>query len=265
MTITRRASQCRQPAWERSAVDPAQVSVVLPTFNEAGNIVPLMRGILEALGPRVEIIVVDDDSPDGTSDLAREFAGSHSQVRLITRKGEKGLTTAIARGIAESGREVVVWMDCDLSMPPAVIPDLLAALEGRDMTLGSRYARGGLDQGHGWLGRTLSRTICYGARTLLGGTVLDLTSGFMAARRPLLLELGLKGDYGEYCIELIHRAQRRGYLLAEVPYVCAPRHSGESKTSVGLSGFLRRGPGYLATVGALFLGRLRGSASCRRA
>jgi dolichol-phosphate mannosyltransferase len=233
------------------------VSVVLPTFNEAGNIILLMQGILAALGPAVEIIVVDDDSPDGTSALVEEFARAQPQARLITRRGEKGLTTAIARGIAESGREVVVWMDCDLSMPPQVIPRLLKALEGKDMALGSRYAPGGRDLGHGWLGRTLSRTICYGARALLGGTVLDLTSGFMAVRRPLLVELGLRGDYGEYCIELITRAQGQGYLAVEVPYQCEPRFSGESKTSVGLSGFLRRGPGYLATVGGLFLRRLR--------
>lgn len=237
---------------------PGQVSVVLPTFNEAGNIVLLMEGVLAALGPGVEIIVVDDDSPDGTSALVAEFAQAHPQVRLITRRGEKGLTTAIARGIAESGREVVAWMDCDLSMPPEVIPRLLAALEGRDMALGSRYVPGGRDLGHGWLGRTLSRTICYGARALLGGTVLDLTSGFMAVRRPLLVELGLRGDYGEYCIDLITRAQGRGYLAAEVPYQCEPRHSGQSKTSVGLAGFLRRGPDYLATVWGLFLRRLRG-------
>jgi glycosyltransferase involved in cell wall biosynthesis len=246
------------PAWERGPVGPDQVSVELPTFNEAGNIVLLMEGILAALGPAVEIIVVDDDSPDGTSALVAEFAAGHPQVRLITRRGEKGLTSAIARGIAESGRAVVAWMDCDLSMPPAVMPSLLKALEGRDMSLGSRYAPGGRDLGHGWLGRTLSRTICYGARALLGGTVLDLTSGFMMVRRPLLVELGLAGDYGEYCIDLITRAEGLGYLAVEVPYQCEPRHSGESKTSVGLSGFLRRGPGYLATVWRLFLRRLRG-------
>jgi dolichol-phosphate mannosyltransferase len=247
-----------KPVWGRGPVQPEQASVVLPTFNEAGNIVLLMEGILAALGPAVEIIVVDDDSPDGTSALVAEFALDHPQVRLITRRGERGLTTAIARGIAASSREVVVWMDCDLSMPPAVIPSLLKAMEGRDMALGSRYAPGGRDLGHGWLGRTLSRIICYGSRALLGGTVLDLTSGFMAVRRPLLLELGLRGDYGEYCIELITRAQGQGYLAVEVPYQCEPRHSGESKTSVGLSGFLRRGPGYLATVWRLFLRRLRG-------
>jgi len=89
---------------------------------------------------------------------------------------------------------------------------------------------------------------------------LDFTSGFMAVRRQVLMELGLRGDYGEYCIDLIHRAQCRGCLAVEVPYVCAPRHSGESKTSVGIGGFLRRGPGYLAAVWRLWRGegRVRG-------
>lgn len=247
------------PFSARGPVAPEQVSVVLPTFNEAGNIVLLMSRILAALGPRVEIIVVDDDSPDGTSQKVADFAREFGQIRLVTRKSERGLTTAIIRGVAESRRPVVMWMDCDLSMPPEDMPRLLAALAGRDMTLGSRYVAGGRDLGHGLLGRALSQVICHLSRALLGGRVLDLTSGFMAARRYVLEDVGLRGDYGEYCIELIHRAQRRGYLVAEVPYVCAPRYSGESKTSVGLGGFLRRGPGYLAKVGALWLERLTGA------
>ncbi|MFH1058027.1 MAG: polyprenol monophosphomannose synthase [Pseudomonadota bacterium] len=244
----------------KGPVSPEQVSVVLPTFNEAGNIVLLMQGILDALGPAVEIIVVDDASGDGTAGAVRAFAVDHPQARLVYRANERGLTSAIWRGISESARPVVCWMDCDLSMPPAEWPRILAALEGHDLALGSRYAPGGRDEGHGWLGRLLSQTICRMSRLLLGGRVLDLTSGFMAVRRGVLMELGLRGDYGEYCIDLIHRAQRRGYQAVEVPYVCVPRHSGESKTSVGIGGFLRRGPGYLAAVWRLWRseGRVRG-------
>jgi dolichol-phosphate mannosyltransferase len=226
--------------------------VILPTYNEAGNMEPLISGILAALGPEVEVIVVDDDSPDGTSRVVADLARNRPQVRLVTRRAERGLTSAIARGVAESARPVVMWMDCDLSMPPAVMPQLLAALPGHDLTLGSRYVPGGVDIGHGWLGRLLSRTICYGARALLGGTVLDLTSGFMCVRRYVIEDVGLVGDYGEYCIRLIHNAQRRGYSAAEVPYRCAPRFSGESKTSVGVGGFLQHGPGYLLMVARLF-------------
>lgn len=241
-----------QPVSARGAVAPGQVSVILPTYNEAGNMEPLVTGILAALGPEVEIIVVDDDSPDGTSRVVADLARDRPQVRLVTRRAERGLTSAIARGVAESARPVVMWMDCDLSMPPAVMPRLLAALPGHDLTLGSRYVPGGGDTGHGWLGRFLSRTICYGARALLGGTVLDLTSGFMCVRRYVIEDVGLVGDYGEYCIRLIHNAQRRGYTAAEVPYLCGPRFSGESKTSVGLGGFLHHGPGYLLMVARLF-------------
>ena len=237
----------------RRPVHPGMVSMVLPTFNEAGNIIPLMEGLLAALGPELEIIVVDDASSDGTALRARAFAAKFPQVRLVYRENERGLTSAIARGIAESGRPVVGWMDCDLSMPPADLPKLLEAINGRDMALGSRYAPGGRDVAHGMVARALSLTICHLSRYLLGGTVLDLTSGFVLARRELLEDLGLRGDYGEYCIDLIHRAQLKGYLVTEVPYVCLPRHSGQSKTSVGIWGFLRRGPGYLATVGRLWL------------
>lgn len=248
MTAQSPASLARQ----RGPVTPEQISVVLPTFDEAGNIAPLMEGILAALGPQVEIIVVDDDSPDGTAQVARQFAQRHPQVRLVRRTTERGLTSAIARGIAESTRPVVAWMDCNLSMPPADLPRLQEALAGRDLALGSRYVPGGRDVAHNWLARALSITICRLARALLGGGVLDLTSGFMMGRRYLLEDLGLEGDYGEYCIDLIQRAQKKGYLLVEVPYMCQPRHSGVSKTSVGLGGFLRRGPGYLATVWRLW-------------
>lgn len=244
----------------RGPVPASQVSVVLPTYNEAGNIIILMQGLLDALGPAVEIIVVDDASPDGTAQAVRTFAADHPQVRLVYRADERGLTSAIWRGIQESARPVVCWMDCDLSMPPADFPRILEALAQHDLALGSRYVPGGGDQGHGWLGRFLSQTICRLSRLLLGGRVLDLTSGFMAVRRYVLDELGLRGDYGEYCIDLIHRAQKRGYSAVEVPYLCLPRHSGESKTSVGLAGFFRRGPGYLATVYHLWQreGRVRG-------
>lgn len=242
------AAPAAWPGWDRGPVEAGQVSVVLPTYDEAGNIGPLMEGILAALGPGVEIIVVDDDSPDGTSQVVRDFMAGHPQVRLVCRASERGLTSAIWRGIQESQRAVVAWMDCDLSMPPADLPRLLAALPGRDMTLGSRYIPGGRDAAHSPLALALSMIICRLARAVLGGQVMDFTSGFVMARRPLLIQLGLNGDYGEYCIDLVHRAQLAGYRLLEVPYVCVPRHSGLSKTSVGLGGFLKRGPGYLAAV-----------------
>lgn len=239
------------------SVSAGQVSVVLPTYDEAGNILPLMERILGALGPGAEIIVVDDDSPDGTSDITQKFAQSHPQVRLITRKDERGLTSAIWRGITESSREVVVWMDCDLAMPPEDIPRLLDALTGRHFALGSRYVPGGADQGHGPMASALSRIICTLASLLLGSGIKDMTSGFVAARRDALLALGFRGDYGEYCIDLLCRAKWAGYELIEVPYICVERHSGQSKTGQSFADYAKRGRKYLITVARLVLHRLR--------
>lgn len=252
--MARAASQGPPPG----RVASAEVSVVLPTYNEAGNIVQLMERVIAAVGPGVEVIVVDDDSPDGTAELVRGFAAGHPQARLVLRTAEKGLTSAIWRGITESRRRVVVWMDCDLSMPPEDIPRLLAELERAHFAVGSRYAYGGADQGHGPMASVLSRIICLFARLMLGTHVRDLTSGFIAAPRRALTALGLRGDYGEYCIDLLFRAGRAGYTLREMPYVCVPRHAGESKTGATLADYLQRGMGYVHTVLRLALTRLPG-------
>lgn len=238
-------------------VSAGEVTVVLPTFDEAGNIVSLMERLLDATGPGLEIIVVDDDSPDGTAALVRQFAAGHPGVRLILRKDERGLTSAIRRGIAESRRPVVCWMDCDLSMPPEDLPRLLAALAGRHFAIGTRYRFGGADRGHGPLASALSRLICLAAGLALGSGVRDMTSGFLAARREAVVALGLNGDYGEYCIDLLCRAAWAGYGIVEVPYVCVPRVSGQSKTGASLADYLRRGRKYLAAVARLGLERLR--------
>lgn len=225
-----------------------ELSVVLPTFNEAGNIKLLIERLLAALGPEVEIIVVDDSSPDGTGDVVRQLAGGEPAVRLVERRDERGLTSAIVRGVSESSRKYVAWMDCDLSMPPEDLPRLLAELPACDVAIGSRYAKGGRDDGRGPLHSVLSRSLCLFARIMLLGGPRDFTSGFIVLPRSIFLELGLRGDYGEYCVDFLHRARRGGYRLKEVPFHCQPRHSGDSKTGDNLADFVKRGRKYLATV-----------------
>jgi dolichol-phosphate mannosyltransferase len=230
--------------------EPLHVSVVLPTFNERDNIGPLIHALLRCLD-RVpaEVIVVDDDSPDGTWQIVAEMAEQDARVRLLHRVGERGLTSAIVAGIAQARGELVVWMDCDFSMPPEVVPRLVAAVDqGYDLGVGSRYVRGGRDAGHSWLGRAFSRTINFYASLLLGWQVRDYTSGFIAARRQVFDLVTLRGDYGEYCIDLLYRARRHGLRIKEIPYECVPRERGESKTAVDLWGYLRRGRKYVATV-----------------
>lgn len=237
------------------------VCTVLPTYNERDNIAPLIQGVLQhAVTPHM-VLVVDDNSPDGTWQVVEALiqAGA-ANVALLRRQGEKGLTSAIQRGIDEAihtyGAGIVTWMDCDLSMPPADIPRLLQPLlAGRaDIAVGSRWIAGGGDQAHGLMARSLSLLINRFAILLLGAQVHDYTSGFIAARAEALRRLPLRGDYGEYCIDLLGRALRSGYRLQEVPYVCTPRVSGDSKTGTGLRDYLDKGRYYVATIW-----RLRGS------
>jgi glycosyltransferase involved in cell wall biosynthesis len=224
------------------------VSVVLPTYNERDNIAELIAAIRQNL-PQPEIVVVDDDSPDGTWQLVQELAARDSQVRLVRRTNERGLTSAIQRGIDESRGEVVFWMDCDFSMPPATMPLLLKAVaDGADVAIGSRYAPGGRDARGDRMPIAFSAVINVVARLLLGGPVRDYTTGFVAARRRVLEPIRLQGDYGEYCIDFLARAKRRGFRIVEVGYVCKPREFGESKTAPSFMGFIRRGRKYVTTV-----------------
>lgn len=236
---------------------PLSLTVVLPTYNERANIGLLIEGILRHVRPSVQVLVVDDDSPDGTWQVVAEMAARDPRVRLLRRTTERGLTSAIWAGIRAADTDAVSWMDCDLAMPPEVIPDLLARLEaGADLAVGSRYVRGGRDVGHSLMARAFSVTINLFAMLLLGRRVRDYTSGFIAARRAIFAvgpdvgpnRLTLRGDYGEYCIDLLARAQRLGLRVEEVPYICGARFSGESKTGAGVADYLRRGWKYVATI-----------------
>ena len=231
------------------------VCTVLPTYNERDNIGPLIDGILHsAITPHM-VLVVDDDSPDGTWQVVEGLAAERgSQVALIRRQGEKGLTSAIQRGIDEAigsyHADIVTWMDCDLSMPPQDIPRLVRTIlaDGADVSVGSRWVAGGGDEAHGFMARSLSWIINHFAMLLLGRQVHDYTSGFIAARADVLRRIRLQGDYGEYCIDLLGRAVKLGYCVQEAPYVCVPRHSGDSKTGANLWDYLAKGRKYVATI-----------------
>ena len=234
------------------------VCTVLPTYNEKENIVPLIQRLLASVRPPYMVLVVDDDSPDGTWQAVEKMMARVNNVgvirlALIRRQDERGLTSAIQRGVDEAidafGAEVVTWMDCDLSMPPEDVPRLLDAIEkGADVAVGSRWIPGGADEAHGPLPRTLSWIINRYAMTLLGDQVHDYTSGFIAARARVLRSLRLRGDYGEYCIDFLGRAVQHGYDVREVPYVCVPRIAGDSKTGVNPWDYFIKGRKYVTTV-----------------
>ena len=236
------------------------VCTVLPTYNERDNIGLLIDGVLDAATTPHMVIVVDDDSPDGTWQVVEQRAAQHNgieqdveRVVLVRRRDESGLTSAIQRGIDEAitrhSADIVTWMDCDLSMPPEDIPKLVqAVVDGADIAVGSRWIPGGADVAHGLMARTLSWLINRMAILLLGDRVHDYTSGFIAARSPVLQQLRLRGDYGEYCIDLLGRAIKHGYEIREVPYICVPRTTGESKTGANLWDYLLKGRKYVAAI-----------------
>jgi dolichol-phosphate mannosyltransferase len=230
------------------------VSVVLPTFNERENVAAVIAAIRTAF-PDAEIIVVDDNSPDGTGQIVAQIAGRDARVRVIQRH-ERGLTSAIQRGVNEAHGEVVFWIDCDLTMSPEMMRLLLEEIErGADVAIGSRYVPNGKDARENRMMVAFSRIINVTARVLLGGTVRDFTTGFVAARRPVLEQITLRGDYGEYCIDFLTRAMRRKFRIAEVGWVYRQRVLGVSKTAPSFRSYVMRGRYYVTTVLRLALQR----------
>jgi len=228
------------------------LSVILPTFNERDNIGPLIDAVLAASPAPTEVIVVDDDSPDRTWEAVAEKSANDPRVRLMRRVGKTGLTSAFRDGIAASRGRFVAWMDSDMSQPPALLPALIAAAQG-GIGAASRYVPGGRDARSERLAVGMSCVINRLARTCLSNQVTDYTTGYVCCRRDVLDKIDLRGDYGEYCIDLLHRARRAGFRIVELPYMFVSRMQGESKTATSLSGFVRRGWRYLATIARLAL------------
>ncbi|MFH1184165.1 MAG: glycosyltransferase [Chloroflexota bacterium] len=234
------------------------VSVIMPTYNEAGHIQDLIRetdgALVEAGVSDYEIIVVDDDSPDLTWERAGKTpVADPSRLSVMRRTRDHGLTASLRDGILAARHEVVVWMDCDFSHPPEKIAQMLYMLdEGYDVAVNSRYAiGGGEDRGGkgGAIQLILSRLLNWGVRFMLKPSFSDYTSGFVAVRRTVLAEHELTGDYGEYFIDFIYTVLRgKKFKVCELPYVAPPRRSGESKTGASLAQYLRRGSKYLWTV-----------------
>jgi len=231
-------------------------SIILPTYNEKGNITRLIKALYGLLNMPVEFLVVDDNSPDGTADEVKYLSSHLPNVRLLLRTKERGLTSAIQCGIDASRGEVVVWMDCDLSMPPETVPELVYQIlvHHMDAAIGSRYVPKGsyeLAKGEQILSRVnkhLSRILNWTTQKASGVNFYDWTSGFIAIRATIIKSLRLHGDYGEYFINLMANIIAMDLEYVEVPYTFLPRECGESKTTDYLSGYIRRGLRYLPAV-----------------
>ncbi|MBI4201131.1 MAG: polyprenol monophosphomannose synthase [Chloroflexi bacterium] len=211
--------------------------VVVPTYNEAGNLPQLADRLFAQGVPDMELLVVDDNSPDGTAAVAEALGARFSQkVYLLRRASKEGLGPAYLAGFREAlrlGGEVVVQMDADLAHPPERIPGLLEALKGCDVVVASRYvAGGGVSPGWGASRRLLSRVGNLYVRWTLGLRVRDTNTGFKAYRREVLERLPvhkLRSKGFIFQAEVLYRCQQAGWRILEVPFVFHERQSGRSK------------------------------------
>ncbi len=209
--------------------------VVIPTYNEVGNLAALVEQVL-AQDARLEILVVDDHSPDGTGQLAEALAQKQPRLRVLHREAKLGLGTAYITGFKwalERGYDLVFEMDADFSHDPAHLKDFLKAIAGADLVLGSRYLGGRVTVVNWPMGRlVLSYCANIYARWLTGLRIWDLTGGFKCFRRRVLEAIDLsqvRSNGYAFQIEMSVRAWRKGFTLKEIPIVFVDRTEGQSK------------------------------------
>ena len=236
--------------------------VIVPTYNERENIRPLVEQLL-ALPIEIQVIVVDDNSPDGTGAIADELAASNSHVRVIHRSGKLGLGTAYVAGFKAAlsmGADRILTMDADFSHHPRYVPDLVDRSRDADLVIGSRYVRGG-----GTRYCTLPRkALSWGAnafvKMVLWLQAMDCTAGFRCYRREVLESIDLDTIFSNgysFLIEMLYRVQRRGWRVAEVPIIFEDRRLGRTKMS------WREAVGLFTTILRLRWRKLRGRIKTR--
>lgn len=212
----------------------SRVVVVVPTYNEIENL-PLLAPQVLAQDPRIELLIVDDASPDGTGKLADDLARASPRVHVLHRAAKQGLGPAYRAGLRRAldlGADFVVQMDADFSHPPETLPVLLAEIERHDVVLGSRYLNGITVVNWpiqriliSWFGNAY-------ARLVTGLPISDTTGGFRCIRRELLEKVGferIRSNGYAFQIEMKYRAYRKGFRFAEVPITFNDRRVGESK------------------------------------
>lgn len=217
--------------------DMNRALVCIPTYNEADNLEPITQAVLKA-EPRVDILVVDDNSPDGTGKIADALAAREPRIRVLHREKKEGLGRAYLaafRWALAEGYTYIIEMDADFSHDPRYLPGLLDAAEaGADLVLGSRYVTGGGTVNWGIGRQVISRGGSLYARSILGVGVHDLTGGFKCFHRRVLeaIELdAVKSTGYAFQIELTYRTLKKGFTVREIPIVFEDRRVGQSKMS----------------------------------
>jgi dolichol-phosphate mannosyltransferase len=220
---------------------PEDLWLIIPTYNEAANLEPIVRAALGELAKAVpgahRLLIVDDNSPDGTGEIADRLAAELPPVEVLHRPGKSGLGQAYLAGFARAlagGAEFVIEMDADFSHDPRYLPHLISAARDADLVLGSRYVEGGGVKDWGLVRRLISRGGGIYARRILGVHVQDLTGGFKCIRRQVLESIDLGSVRAEgyvFQIEVTYRAILAGFTVREIPIVFTDRTVGSSKMS----------------------------------
>jgi dolichol-phosphate mannosyltransferase len=210
--------------------------IIIPTYNEIENLRPIVTDIL-SFAPTTDILIVDDNSPDGTGQLADQISAEDARVHTMHRTGKLGLGTAYIAGFKyaiEHKYDAAFEMDADFSHDPKYLPDFLKAIEHADLVIGSRYIPGGATPNWSLLRRFISGGGNIYARLLLGLPVHDCTAGFRCYRREVLENIGLDSvksqGYG-FQVEMTYRTMKQGYKIVETPIVFMDRRVGKSKMS----------------------------------
>jgi dolichol-phosphate mannosyltransferase len=211
--------------------------IIIPTYNEIENIGPIISSILLKTPSTVEVLVVDDGSPDGTGKFVAELVPKESRLHLLQRDKKRGLGTAYVAGFGwgfQNGFDALIEMDADFSHDPDYLPVMLKNLENYDFVMGSRYVEGGGTRNWGVIRKILSRGGSFYSRMILGAPIRDFTGGFNGWHRRVLeaVDLGsLRSDGYSFQIELKYRAFKRGFKWTEFPIVFEDRKVGKSKMS----------------------------------
>ncbi len=211
-----------------------RVLVILPTYNEADNVIPLSSDVL-AQDSRIDVLVVDDGSPDGTGDLVEAASASQPRLRLLRRPGKLGLGTAYLAGFRyglENGYDLIFTMDCDFSHNPKYLPQMLDSLSTHDMVIGSRYVPGGGIENWPVHRMMLSKFANFYARTLLRLTVRDCTAGYRGYSAEVLSTVDpfqIRSSGYSFLEEMAWRVTHCGFSIGEIPIVFEQRKAGSSK------------------------------------
>lgn len=210
--------------------------IIIPTYNEVGNLRPLLGEIFERV-PETDILIVDDNSPDGTGKLAEEMHNENPQIHVLHRPGKLGLGTAYIVGFKYAvahGYEAAFEMDADFSHDPRYLTDFLQAIEHADLVIGSRYIPGSCTPNWSLARRLISGSGNIFARFMLGIPVYDCTAGFRCYRREVLQSIELDNIQSQgyaFLVELAYHVMKQGFKIVEIPIIFTDRRSGKSKMS----------------------------------